>query len=63
LLQDADFLARTFFAESASGPLELGAALQKARADYLADGGTPATDVYKQKTLLQFILLGDPGWA
>ena len=61
LLQDADFLARAFFAESAGGHLQLGAALQRARADYLANGETPSTDVYKQKTLLQFILLGDPG--
>ena len=61
LLQDADFLARAFFAESAGGHLQLGAALQRARADYLANGETPSTEVYKQKTLLQFILLGDPG--
>jgi hypothetical protein len=60
-LDDADALARSFWSEFTSG-VELGEALRRARADYRADSSTPQTNAFKQKTLLQFILLGDPGW-
>lgn len=58
-LQDADALASSFFSECATGAT-VGSALAKARADYLSDGSS--TDAFKQKTLLQFLLLGDPTW-
>lgn len=58
-LQDADELACTFFSECAAGAT-VGSALTKARADYLSS--VSATDAFKQKTLLQFLLLGDPTW-
>jgi hypothetical protein len=61
-LEDADLLASRFFTHRCARREELGAALQQARADYLANEDTPASDPFKQKTLLQFILLGDPGW-
>jgi hypothetical protein len=60
-LDDADALARSFWSEFTSGA-KLGEALRRARADYLNDPNTPETNPFKQKTLLQFILLGDPGW-
>jgi hypothetical protein len=60
-LDDADALARSFWSEFTSGT-KLGEALRRARADYLNDPNTPETNPFKQKTLLQFILLGDPGW-
>lgn len=58
-LQDADALASTFFSECTAGAT-IGSALTKARADYLSNAS--ATDAFKQKTLLQFLLLGDPTW-
>jgi hypothetical protein len=61
-LEDADLLARSFFAHFCRDRQDLGSALRDARMDYLADATTPASDPYKQKTLLQFVLLGDPGW-
>lgn len=60
-LDDADALARSFWREFTAGA-ELGEALRRARLDYLDDITTPETNPFKQKTLLQFILLGDPGW-
>ncbi|MGD0569143.1 MAG: C25 family cysteine peptidase [Candidatus Sulfotelmatobacter sp.] len=60
-LSDADALARSFWSEFTSGA-KLGEALRRARADYLNDPNTPETNPFKQKTLLQFVLLGDPGW-
>jgi hypothetical protein len=61
-LDDADALARSFWSEFISGA-GLGEALRRARADYRDDIGTPQTNPFKQKTLLQFVLLGDPGWT
>jgi len=61
-LEDADCLARRFFSRWCAERQELGVALQGARADYFAETATSVTDPFKQKTLLQFILLGDPGW-
>jgi hypothetical protein len=60
-LDDADALAGSFWTAFTSGAT-LGQALQWARAEYRGDGTTPQTNPFKQKTLLQFILLGDPGW-
>ena len=60
-LDDADALARSFWSEFTSGT-DLGEALRRARSDYRDDPNTPQTNPFKQKTLLQFILLGDPGW-
>lgn len=60
-LDDADALARSFWSEFTSGA-GLGEALRRARANYRDDTTTPQTNPFKQKTLLQFILLGDPGW-
>jgi len=62
-LEDADCLARSFFARFSRSQQDLGTALGGARADYLTDTNTPVSDPYKQKTLLQFVLLGDPGWS
>ena len=62
-LEDADCLARSFFARLCSNRQYLGSALRDARKDYLADTRTPVSDPYKQKTLYQFVLLGDPGWS
>jgi hypothetical protein len=61
-LDDADALAGSFWNHLVSG-VSLGAALQRARADYRDDPATPSTNPFKQKTLLQFILLGDPEWT
>jgi hypothetical protein len=61
-LQDSDYLARSFFARHCRYGQNLGSALRDARRDYLNDTGTPLSDPYKQKTLLQFVLLGDPEW-
>ncbi|MGO8797056.1 MAG: C25 family cysteine peptidase [Candidatus Sulfotelmatobacter sp.] len=60
-LDDADALASSFWTGLASG-VGLGEALRQARADYWASTDTPQSNPFKQKTLLQFILLGDPGW-
>ena len=62
VLQDADALARSFWSEFAGGGSPLGAALAKARSDYLQSNPAIADNPFKQKTLLQFVLLGDPGW-
>lgn len=61
-LEDADFLARAFF-QSVGAGLSVGAALCNARKLYLSDsveGRSGAVWQYKQKTLLQFVLLGNP---
>jgi hypothetical protein len=61
-LDDADLLAKYFWSAYRFGR-PLGSALSQARAQYL--GGSRALDVnsFKKKTLLQFVLLGDPGWT
>jgi len=61
LLEDADMLASSFWGAYASGGVPLGAALSQARTDYAATDSA-GNNPYKQKTLLQFVLLGDPGW-
>jgi len=60
-LEDADALTHSFWREFVSG-VALGEALRQARAAYLGDANAPETNTFKQKTLLQFVLLGDPGW-
>jgi len=60
-LDDADALAQGFWTGVTNG-LQLGEALRQARQQYWADSHTPPSNPFKQKTLLQFILLGDPGW-
>jgi len=60
-LDDADALACSFWS-AFTGGAELGESLRRARLDYRDDSTTPETNPFKQKTLLQFILLGDPGW-
>lgn len=60
-LDDADELAHSFWSEFTAGA-ELGEALRRARQDYLNNGNVPEANPFKQKTLLQFVLLGDPGW-
>jgi hypothetical protein len=62
LLEDADFLARAFFA-GLQGGLSTGSALQAARSLYLndnTDGRSGLAWSCKQKTLLQFVLYGNP---
>jgi hypothetical protein len=64
-LDDADFLARSFFSGLAGGG-SVGVSLRNARKAYLSDTSENLTSVdwqYKQKTLLQFMLLGDPRWT
>jgi len=61
-LEDADFLAQRFFSNFWAGRQCLGDALREARKQYRDDQTTPLSDPYKQKTLMQFVLLGDPGW-
>ena len=61
-LEDADFLAQAFFSNFWAARQSLGDALRDARQQYRDDTHTPMSDPYKQKTLLQFVLLGDPGW-
>jgi hypothetical protein len=61
LLEDADVLAKSFWGAFAGGAMPLGPALGKARSDYLLRDGA-GNNPYKMKTLLQFVLLGDPGW-
>jgi hypothetical protein len=60
-LDDADALARSFWSGLTAG-VTLGESLRQARAAYYGDSNTPATNPFKRKTLLQFVLLGDPGW-
>jgi hypothetical protein len=62
LLEDADFLARAFFQDVGAGR-SIGAALQNARKLYLEDSAEARFGnawQYKQKTLLQFVLFGNP---
>jgi hypothetical protein len=62
LLEDADFLSRAFFATVGEGQ-PVGAALATAKRRYLADSSESSfgnASQYKQKTLLQFVLLGNP---
>jgi hypothetical protein len=62
MLEDADFLARAFFA-SVQGGQPVGSALRTAQKLYFNDAAEARSgDVwqYKQKTLLQFVLLGNP---
>jgi hypothetical protein len=62
VLDDADLLAKYFWSGYRLG-FSIGAALSNARTQYL--GGSTALDInaFKKKTLLQFVLLGDPGWT
>jgi hypothetical protein len=62
MLDDADLFAKYFWSEYRNGQ-PVGAALSEARTQYL--GGDSAFDLnpFKKKTLLQFVLLGDPGWT
>ena len=60
LLENADSLASTFFAHACVGASTIGSALTRARRAYRDDAATPSSNVFKQKTLLQFTLLGDP---
>jgi len=62
LLQNADELAKEFFGRSVFGEAT-GKALVDARTTYLHEGAVPSDNVFKQKTLLQFTLLGDPTLA
>lgn len=62
ILEDADFLARAFFAAWQAGA-SLGAALGTARSMYLNDATESQSGAMwecKQKTLLQFVLFGNP---
>jgi hypothetical protein len=59
VLDDADELAKVFWAAYRGG---LGRALCRARQAYLRNSDTPLTNPFKRKTLLQFLLLGDPEW-
>jgi hypothetical protein len=61
-LEDADFLARAFF-EAVGVGQSIGAALSNARRLYLNDSVEARSGSvwqYKQKTLLQFVLFGNP---
>jgi hypothetical protein len=61
-LEDADFLARAFFQGVGAGQ-PIGSALSNARKLYLNDSAEARSGnvwQYKQKTLLQFVLLGNP---
>lgn len=62
VLEDADFLARAFF-QGLSAGVPLGSALQQARSEYLSDSTEAQSgEIWqcKQKTLLQFVLYGNP---
>jgi hypothetical protein len=59
LIENADLLARRFF-ESIDGGFTLGEALVRARQAFRGDPQTGRADVFTEKTLLQFTLLGDP---
>jgi hypothetical protein len=61
-LEDADFLARAFFQALGMGE-PIGSALRIARKVYLEDATEARSGCvwqYKQKTLLQFVLFGNP---
>jgi hypothetical protein len=61
-LEDADFLAREFFQGVGAGQ-PIGSALRTARKLYLIDAAEARSGEawqYKQKTLLQFVLFGNP---
>lgn len=62
VLDDADLLAKFFWA-GYSGGQPLGAALAGARLQYLGADNAIDLNPFKKKTLLQFVLLGDPGWT
>jgi hypothetical protein len=59
-------LGRSFFSGLSAGN-GVGVALRDARRAYLYDANNEnlsgAAWQYKQKTLLQFVLLGDPRWT
>jgi hypothetical protein len=64
-LEDADFLARAFFSGLSRGN-SVGVSLGNARRAYLFDANenlAAAAWQYKRKTLLQFVLFGDPRWT
>ena len=60
LLENADQLARSFFNNNVRGE-SIGQSLVDARKEFLHSNQNP--DVFLQKTLLQFTLLGDPSLA
>jgi hypothetical protein len=60
LLENADLLAQQFFTHACASMAPIGTALVRAREAYRNDGATSAANAFKQKTLLQFTLLGDP---
>jgi hypothetical protein len=60
-LIDADALARGFFDRALQPNATLGSCLQAARLSL--QQSAPTLDVYLQKTLLEFQLLGDPSYA
>ena len=61
-LDDADALAQSFWNHLAHDKEDIGNALKDAKSDY-HNNGVPESNPFKQKTLLQFVLLGDPGWS
>jgi hypothetical protein len=65
-LEDADHLGRAFFSGLRAGNT-VGVALRDARRAYLYDANNEnladSAWQYKQKTLLQFVLFGDPRWT
>lgn len=64
-LEDADCLSKNFFDQLNNPGRLLGQALTNARIAYRDTSpgeGTPNTNPFKQKTLLQFVLFGDPEW-
>src|ERR1700733_12325952 len=62
VLDDADALAKYFWSGYRIG-LSTGAALCNARLQYLSGTNPLDIDPFRKKTLLQFALLGDPGWT
>jgi hypothetical protein len=59
VLDDADELAKLFWAAFRGG---LGRALCLSRQAYLHNSDAAPMNPFKRKTLLQFVLLGDPEW-
>lgn len=59
-LEDADELAKFFWQDIRDG-IGAGAALQRAKQQYLGETNAADTNSFKRKTLLQFVLLGEPG--
>jgi hypothetical protein len=60
LLDNADLLAARFFDALIGERATVGSALVRARSAFLNETAAAALNVFHQKTLLQFTLLGDP---